>query len=250
MYSKPPKDLSNMPLVERVKQMLEDWREATRSRGQNTILYEDPDATGAGDMELCLELNKRLQEDPTYPIPEGYSKGVEKIPIYTYRIPDSLVSVLPESQVVSAESLDEIINELFGFHFIEPLVSMQEKARVRPKVTNLFKPKAEALNYMKKIDRKEKQLEPIPQSAAREQRKQDMKEIKPKVNITLKIEVAKHPLKERPYVQEVAETLEEILQAAEKGLMELPPRFKSAPGQFWNEAKQLRKEEEETYKGV
>lgn len=64
MYSKPPKDLSNMPLVERVKQMLEDWKEATRSRGQNTILYEDPDATGAGDMELCLELNKRLQEDP------------------------------------------------------------------------------------------------------------------------------------------------------------------------------------------
>lgn len=59
---------------------------------------------------------------------------MEKIPIYSYRIPDSLVSALPESQVVAAESLDEIINELFGFHFIEPLVSMQEKARVRPKV--------------------------------------------------------------------------------------------------------------------
>jgi len=57
-----------------------------------------------------------------------------------------------------------------------------------------------------------------------------MKEIKPKLNITLKIEVAKHPLKDRPYAQDVAEVLEEVLQAAEKGLTELPPRFKSAPG--------------------
>ena len=70
---------------------------------------------------------------------------------------------------------------------------------MRPKVTGLFKPKAEALNYMKKIDRKDKKLEPLPVSAAREQRKNDMKEIKPKLNITLKIEVAKHPLKERPH---------------------------------------------------
>ena len=87
MYTRPPKDLSHLPIVETVKQMIVDWREATRNRGQSTILYEDPDATGAGDMELCLELNKKLNEDPGYPIPEGYSKGVEKIPIYDYKIP-------------------------------------------------------------------------------------------------------------------------------------------------------------------
>jgi hypothetical protein len=33
MYSKPPKDLSHMPIVESLKQMIEDWREATRNRG-------------------------------------------------------------------------------------------------------------------------------------------------------------------------------------------------------------------------
>ena len=49
-------------------------------------------------------------------------------------------------------------------------------------------------------------------------------------------------------MQEVAETFEEMLQAVEKGQTELPPRFKSAPGQFWNEAKQRMKEEEEMYK--
>jgi hypothetical protein len=156
MYSKAPKDLSHMPLVERLNEMISDWREATRSRGQATILYEDPDATGAGDMELCLELNRRLQEDPSYPVPEGYSKGIEKVPVYSYRIPESLVSTLPESRVLSTETLDDIVFELFQFHFLEPLVVNQEKARVRPKVQGLFKPQAEALGYMKKVERKVK----------------------------------------------------------------------------------------------
>lgn len=148
--------------------MIEDWREATRNRGQSTILYEDPDATGAGDMELCLELNKKLNEDPGYPIPEGYSKGVEKIPIYDYKIPDSLQGVLSEGQIVATEVFDGFLHELLGFHFIEPLVTIQEKPRVRPRVTGLFKPKAEALNYMKKIDRKAKQLDPIKTTALKE----------------------------------------------------------------------------------
>lgn len=49
-------------------------------------------------------------------------------------------------------------------------------------------------------------------------------EIKPTLNVALKLEVAQYPLKERPYVQEVAEVFEEILQAAEKGLEYLPAR--------------------------
>lgn len=54
----------------------------------------------------------------------------------------------------------------------------------------------------------------------------------------MKLEVAKFPLKERPHAQEVAEVLEEIMQAADKGLDHLPPRLNRAPGQVWNEAKQ------------
>lgn len=55
-------------------------------------------------------------------------------------------------------------------------------------------------------------------------------EIKPVLNLTLKLEVAQYPLKDRPEAQEVAEVLEEILQAAEKGLTYLPPRMNRAPG--------------------
>jgi len=45
---------------------------------------------------------------------------------------------------------------------------------------------------------------------AAEKRREQM-EIKPKLNLDLKLEVASYPLKERPHVQETAEVLEEML---------------------------------------
>jgi len=35
-------------------------------------LFEDPDATAIGDPTLLNALNKKIQEDPNYPIPEDY----------------------------------------------------------------------------------------------------------------------------------------------------------------------------------
>ena len=42
-------------------------------------------------------------------------------------------------------------------------------------------------------------------------------EVKPELSLVLKLEVAKAPIKERHFIQDVAECFEEILQAAEKG---------------------------------
>ena len=56
--------------------------------------------------------------------------------------------------------------------------------------------------------------------------------------MTLKLEVARAPVKDRSHVQDVAEVLEEILTAADKGLNVLPPRLNRLPGQIWNDAKQ------------
>jgi hypothetical protein len=61
---------------------------------------------------------------------------------------------LPDSVVVSVELLDDLMNELFGLHILEPLVSFEEKLKVRPTVKNLIKPQAEALNYMKKVEKR------------------------------------------------------------------------------------------------
>jgi len=75
--------------------------------------------------------------------------------------------------------------------------------------------------------------------SAAEKRKLDM-EVKPKINLALKLQVTKQDLKNRPHYQEVAEVFEEMLQACEKGLDVLPPRLNRAPGQVHNEAKELK----------
>jgi hypothetical protein len=84
--------------------------------------------------------------------------------------------------------------------------------------------------------------------SAAEKRKLDL-EVKPKINLALKLQVTKQDLKTRPHYQEVAEVFEEMLQACEKGITYLPPRLNRAPGQVHNEAKELKalriKEEEE-----
>lgn len=75
-------------------------------------------------------------------------------------------------------------------------------------------------------------------------------EVKPELNITLKLEVAKAPIKERAFVQDVAEVFEEILLATEKGLKTLPPRLNRTPGQVWNDAKQKREDEQRKEKDL
>lgn len=75
-------------------------------------------------------------------------------------------------------------------------------------------------------------------------------EVKPELNITLKLEVAKAPIKSRPFIQDVAEVFEEILVATEKGLKTLPPRLNRTPGQVWNDAKQKREDEQRKEKDL
>jgi hypothetical protein len=52
--------------------------------------------------------------------------------------------------------------------------------------------------------------------SASEKRREAM-EIKPKINLALKLQVTKQDLRDRPLYQEVAEVFEEMLQAVEKG---------------------------------
>jgi hypothetical protein len=74
-------------MVETVKALIKHFEDATRARGQSTVLYEDPDATSVADGKLIKALNEKLAKDPNYPIPEGYVKQLEKTPIYDYIIP-------------------------------------------------------------------------------------------------------------------------------------------------------------------
>ena len=72
-----------------------------------------------------------------------------------------------------------------------------------------------------------------------------LNEHKPKLPTSLKLEVVNYPIAERGFVTEVAETLEELLQAVVRGQSKLPPR---RAADFWNQAKETRKQKSEAEK--
>ena len=71
-----------------MKALIKQFEDATRARGNSTVLYDDPDATSASDSQLIKALNDKLSKDPHYPIPEGYLKQLEKTPVLDYHLPE------------------------------------------------------------------------------------------------------------------------------------------------------------------
>ena len=69
-FSRPPKDLSYMPIFVSVETLLQIFREATANKKKSTALYDDPTATEVGDKDLHAFLNDALKSDPEYPLPE------------------------------------------------------------------------------------------------------------------------------------------------------------------------------------
>jgi hypothetical protein len=61
------------------------------------------------DRELIQALDKKINQDPNYPVPEGFMKVIEKMPIYTYKVPECAAKSLKESKVMATEMMDEIL---------------------------------------------------------------------------------------------------------------------------------------------
>lgn len=224
VYSKPPHDYSAFPPLKSLELMLDKMKVETEKRKQPTILYEDPDATGIKDPDLVIALNNKLSEDPNYPVPEGFTKQKEKTLVYSYGFPEYLN--LSEAQQTAYEFLDEFINEKFGFHFLEPLCTFEDKHKIRPIIRKQFKDgkRVETPSYLLSLDKRQKpkELNDKAQMDALDRRR-TMNDRAPRLPTSLKLEVAKFPTAQRAYAQEVAETLEEVLRAAENGLTEMPP---------------------------
>lgn len=90
IYSKPPLDFSFTGPKEQLMKLIQHFEKATRSRGQSTLLYEDPDTTTIGDQDLLREMNRRVKENPDFILPEGYYKVIEREQVYNYVLPDYL----------------------------------------------------------------------------------------------------------------------------------------------------------------
>lgn len=87
-FTRPPVDKSHLPTVESLRALLQTWEQATREKGKNTALFDDLDASPFNDKELIQAINKQLEKNPNYPVPEGYRRVAEKTPIYHYGVPE------------------------------------------------------------------------------------------------------------------------------------------------------------------
>ena len=121
---------------------------AARDRGLSTAVFEDPDQSVYADAELIAALEKKVKEDPTFIIPEGYKKEVQRIPRYHFRVAQPARDVLKESSVIGIEILDDIFHKAFGIHVLEPQFAFDTKVKVKP---TFIKPKKkdQEPSYMK-----------------------------------------------------------------------------------------------------
>eukprot|EP01022_Parablepharisma_sp_SALTPOND_P005532 TRINITY_DN1227_c0_g1_i1.p1 TRINITY_DN1227_c0_g1~~TRINITY_DN1227_c0_g1_i1.p1 ORF type:complete len:1400 (-),score=306.14 TRINITY_DN1227_c0_g1_i1:7123-11322(-) len=196
VYGKPPKDLSNLPLVESVKELKERFMQADLAKGENIVLYTDPDSAGLfpSDQALLKELAKKVESDPEYTLPEGYKEVLEKEIAFSYELqwaPD-------EATKICTELLDEAISERLGVHFIEPVVKYEEVIKVKPcnKIMKQKEGKAniEAVKHEKKLN----------------------------LPVNLKLAVAQMPLELREIGSEVAGVVEDIVKAVIDGRNDIP----------------------------
>lgn len=75
MYSKPgPNDHSAFPALKHLELMVEKMKKEAKLKNQSTVIFDDPDAIAISDPDLLIALNKKLEQDPDYPVPEGFTK--------------------------------------------------------------------------------------------------------------------------------------------------------------------------------
>jgi hypothetical protein len=102
-------------------------------------------------------LNKKVKENHDFILPEGYYKVTEKDQILNYLLPGYLD--IDESQRVTIEVLDSIFSDIIGFHILEPLVTYEQRIKVKPRIKQtslaLGHP---STSYMQPVERKLKPL--------------------------------------------------------------------------------------------
>jgi len=233
IYSRKPYFMNNRPLVEQIKEFFAQMEKSAKERGESMVLFEDPDLTVMADPELLRALNKKLLENPEYPVPEGFKKVKEKTLTSSYQVPYFIK--MSDSTKLALEVLDDLVFEKLQFHILEPMVKSKTITKIRPIIRKEFPSKKTAVpRYLDSLEGRVKpkeldKLEPTSYSKIKyfAQRKYNLTE-------NMRLEIVKQPIVKRAQMQECAEVLCELLDAAEKGLTVLPPRNKYGPGGLKN----------------
>jgi len=133
-FSRAPKNMSFDPLVAKLEAMLAIFTQAMKKKNLSTILYEDPDIVGPisdKDMELLKQLNEKIKTEPDYPLPSGFVRIKEKVPVYNYGVSEARIKRDGEASAVANMILDDVMNAAFGIRLAERTVSMEERFKVK-----------------------------------------------------------------------------------------------------------------------
>lgn len=202
IYSRKPYFMDNLPLVEQIKAFFNQMEKTAKQKGESVVLYEDPDATVMADAELLKALNKKLIENPEYPVPEGFKKVKEKTLLYNYEVPKFIE--MKESTKTSLEVLDDLIFEKFQFHILEPIIRTKTVAKIRPIIKKEFPDKKSVVpRYLDSLEGrlKPKELKDKIETPTLNKVKYYSQR---KYNLTenMKLEIVKQPIINRAQMQE------------------------------------------------
>lgn len=213
IFGKQPKFMQ-LPLVESLKELLLNFEKAEEIQGKSLTLYHNPDATALGDQALIEALNKLIFTNPSYTLPEGYTKKVVKTVTFAYKFNKSL-SRIPEKMRICVEILDEVIESFSpGTHFLESRTVCESNLKVYPKIIRPEK-RLMPLKYMDEIDKGPRQK---PESTSQSfNSKKSYYQGRSNLSVAIRIAVAQLPRELKGFGIEVGEVLDEIIKAVENG---------------------------------
>lgn len=242
IYSRDPYHMTSHPLVELVRAFFSQMQKTAKQNGDSMVLFEDPDLTVMADPELLRALNKKLLENPDYPVPEGFKKVKEQTLVSNYEVPKFIQ--VSESVKTALEVLDDMMFGKFQIHILEPIVKTKIIYKIRPIIRKEFSDKKTAIpRYLESLEGRAKPKElkdkiethGINKLKYFSQRKYNLSE-------AMKIEIVNQPIVKRAQMQECAEVLCEIIDAVDKGLPAVPPRNKYGPGGIKNRGIMMREQ--------
>lgn len=183
--------LSQLPLIDPIKELLKKFKEEDTAKGEITTLYTGQETASllTVERELLKELNKKIEQNPATPLPEGYKKIIEKEINFGYALKANNL----EGMKICFEILDDIFNKQFGTHFIEPIVTFEQKTKV-----------------ISKKETKEQKINTISSKDSR------------KISLKMKVLVAQLPFNLKSVGTTVAAIVEDIITAVEEGKSSIP----------------------------
>jgi hypothetical protein len=217
-----------------LEMLLEHFKQVAKVRGENTVLYDNPNATSLGDPELMRELTKYLELNPYYPLPEGYKKVEEKCLLDNYTLPSYFT--LPESVKIAVELVDELMLKALEMHALEPITTYEYHLRVVPTIGKVYQRDPAEKRFMLPLNKVPRKgvLEPVKHPISLKQL--NTEEIRPSLSAVMKLEIAKAPLPLKGLVAEVSNVVAEIVQAVEDNRLTIGHRMKWGPSAAANGA--------------